>query len=322
MTIRAYLYDATATDREVEPMAELVEGLHAKQMVWIDVSEYSDDELRHVAKLLALTPESFHNLQQREHRPRLYHYGKYAHLTVHEVHEHQGHYKIGEVDFILAPNVIMTVHKSPIAFLESFDRRVKTDSDLGALDTAAFLAALLGWHLTSYFRVVEGLEKIVDDIDAHALRPRHTRDLLAEMTRLRQKVALVRRVLTPHREVYAAMVRPDFQLVAGSNSVEQFTILTERLDRAIEAVENARELLIGSFDIFTTQTTLRTNEAIKVLTIVSFVWYPASVIVGITAMLLRTPVDPLHTIGFWLMLAIIASIGVMTIMLARWRRWI
>jgi Mg2+ and Co2+ transporter CorA len=216
----------------------------------------------------------------------------------------------------------MTVHRAPVAFLESFDRRVKTDSDLGTLDMAGFLAALLGWHLTSYFRLVEDLEKIVDDIDAHALRPRHTRDLLAEMTRLRQRVAFVRRILTPHREVYAAMVRPDFQIIAGSSSVEQFAILTERLDRAIEAVENARELLIGSFDIFTTQTALRTNEAIKVLTIVSFVWYPASVIVGITAMLLRTPVHPLHTIGFWLMLAVIASIGVLTIALARWRRWI
>jgi Mg2+ and Co2+ transporter CorA len=48
-------------------------------------------------------------------------------------------------------------------------------------------------------------------------------------------------------------------------------------------VENARELLIGSFDIFTTQMTMRTNEAMKVLTLVSFVWFPASVITVIFA---------------------------------------
>jgi Mg2+ and Co2+ transporter CorA len=322
VTIRAYLYDATAVDREVEPAAELIDGLHDKQLVWIDVSAPSDEELRQVAKLLSLTRDSVRHFQQREHRPRLYHYGKYAQLTVHEIHEHQGRYRQSEVDFILAANVVMTVHREPVSFLESFSSRVKTDSDLGTLDAPSFLAALLGWHLTGYFRLVEGLEKIVDDIDAHALKPRHTRNLLAEMTRLRQRVASVRRALTPHREVYAAMVRPDFQVIASSDSAAQFVVLNDRLDRAIEAVENARELLIGSFDIFTTQTTLRTNEAMKVLTLVSFIWFPASVIVGITAMLLPTPVHPLHTLGFWVMLGFIAGIGVMTLALARWRRWI
>ena len=74
--------------------------------------------------------------------------------------------------------------------------------------------------------------------------------------------------------------------------------------------------------MFTTQTTLRTNDVMKVLTLVSFVWFPASVIVGIAALLLKTPVDPVATPGFWIMLAAIASIGLATVAIARWKRWI
>jgi magnesium/cobalt transport protein CorA len=322
MPIRAYLYDATSTDREVTPTAEVIAALHDRQLLWIDVSAFEDAELRQVAKLANLTRESVYALFQAEHRPRLDSYGTYVQLNINTIQEHDGHYRQVQVDFILAPNLVITIHRKPVAFLESFDRRVKSDSDWGELDAATLLAALLDWHVTAYFRVVEDLEINIDRIDAHALRPRHRRDLLSEMAYLRQRVAYVRRALTPHREVYAALARPDFQTMTKSDSQVHFGTLLERLERAIDAVENARELLIGSFDIFTTQTNLRTNEAIKLLTLVSFVWLPASVIIGITALLVRTPLDPLGSFGFWMMIGSIALIAVFTLIFARMRRWI
>lgn len=322
MAIRAYLYDATATDREVTLTAQTATELHDKQLLWIDVAEFEEDELRVLASQLSLQRETLYTLLQTGRRPRLDHYSAYSQFNIQTIQQTNGKYILVEVDFIIGANLIVTVHRKPVSFLDSFDQRVKGDSDLGELDAPAFLAGLLDWHVTSYFRLLEELELEVDKIDAHALRPRHSRDLLAELAKVRQRVAFVRRVLTPHREVYAAMSRPDFQVIANSSSSPHFHNLADRLDRAIEAMENARELLVGSFDIFTTQTTLRTNEIIKVLTIVSFVWFPASVIVGIATLLLKTPVNPFASGGFWVMIGVILGIALSTIALARWKRWI
>ncbi len=322
MPVRAYLYDATATDKEVALTPQVIADLHDQQLLWVDLSEFEENELRQVALLLNLTRDSLATLLQAEHRPRLDNYGRYSQFNINTIEAVDGKYRVVEVDFVLSANLIVTVHRKPAAFLMSFDGRVKGDSDLGELNAPAFLASLLDWHVSSYFRLVEELQKEIDLIDAHALKPRHTRDLLSELAKLRQKVAFVRRILTPHREVYAAMARPDFHSVAESPSEVTFRSLAERLDRAIEAIENARESLVGSFDMFTTQTTLRTNEAIKVLTLVSFIWFPASVIVGIAALLLKTPVNPLTTPGFWVMLVCIGLIGLLTLALARWRNWI
>ena len=322
MPVRAYLYDATATDKEVTLSSQVIADLHDQQLLWIDVSEFEEKELHQVVSLLDLTRDSLYTLLQAEHRPRLDNYSRYSQLNINTIEAIDGKYKLLEVDFILGANFIVTVHRKPAAFIANFDGRVKGDSDLGGLDAPSFLASLLDWHVSSYFRLVEDLQKEIDSIDAHALRPRHTRDLLSELAKLRQKVAFVRRILTPHREVYAAMARPDFQIVANSDAALHFRYLAERLDRAIEATENAREVLVGSFDMFTTQLTLRTNEVIKVLTLVSFIWFPASVIVGIAAMLLRTPVNPLATPGFWIMMGSIGLIGLITLILARFRNWI
>lgn len=322
MATRAYLYDATGTDQEVTLSELRVEDLHARQLLWVDVSEFDEGELHQLGIQLSLKRDSLYTLLQAGRRPRLDHYSGYSQFNIQTIQQTNGKYSLVEVDFILGANLVVSVHRKPINFLDSFDQRVKGDSDLGELDAPAFLAGLLDWHVTSYFHLLEELEKEVDKIDAHALRPRHSRDLLAELAKLRQRVAFVRRVLTPHREVYAAMTRPDFQAIANSSSSVHFRSLADRLDRAIEAMENARELLVGSFDIFTTQTTLRTNEVIKVLTLVSFVWFPASVIVGITTLLLKTPVNPMAAPGFWIMMGVIGLIASATVVLARWKRWI
>ncbi len=322
MTIRAFLYDATGIDREVTLEAKPINDLHDRQMLWIDMFDFDEAELHQVSTALALTRESVYALLHPGRRPRLDNYGDYFQLNVDTIQEAESKYSVVELTFILGRNVLLTAHREPVAFLESFDQRIKGDSDLGQLDTPSFLAALLDWHITSYFRIIDLLEIQIDRIDAHALRPRHTRNLLSDLARLRQRVAFIRRRLTPHREVYAAMARPDFHLLSESGANAHYTALNDRLVRAIEAVENARDLLIGSFDMFTTQTTLRTNEVIKMLTLVSFVWLPAGVIVGIASLLLRNPVYPVGREGFWLMLVLIGMIGAGTLAVARWRRWI
>ena len=210
MSIRAFLYDATGTDREVTLDSALISDLHDRQMLWVDVLASGEEEVRRVGATLMLTRESIYTLLHPGHRPRLDNYGDYFHLNVDTIEESEGKYNVIELNFILARNVMLTVHSQPVAFLESFDRRIKGDSDLGQLDTISFLAALLDWHITSYFRIIDLLEAQIDRIDARALRPRHTRDLLSDLARLRQRVAFIRRHLTPHREVYAAMARPDF----------------------------------------------------------------------------------------------------------------
>lgn len=322
MPIRAYLYDAKATDREITLDAAVMSGLHDQQLLWVDLLDFDEAELRAASALLGLKRDSVYNLLQPDRRPRLDNYGDYFQMNIDAIEENDGKYKLVELNFVVGRNFVLTVHKTPVHFLESFDTRVKGDTQLGQLDAAAFLAALLDWHITSFFRIIELLEARVDRLDALALRPKHGRDVLTELAKLRQRVAFIRRTLTPHREVYAALSRPDFQAIAASESAAHYGLLNDRLERAIEAVENARDLLVGSFDMFTTQTALRTNEAMKTLTLVSVVLLPASVIIGIAGFLIKGPVYAYGSLGFWLMIAFIVLIGISMVGIAKWRRWI
>ena len=211
-------------------------------------------------------------------------------------------FRVVSVHFIVFANIVVSLHEQPAAFLDNFDTRIKGDTDLGSLDGPAFLGAVLNWHITGYFRALEMLENEVDRIDDAALRLRRSReerDLLSEMVKVRRRLALVRRTLLPHREVYSILARPRFAPFVTEHATETLQLVAERMERAIEGTENGRELILGSFDIFTTQTALRTNEVVKALTVISALLLPAGVIASLASLFIRAPVYNLGRPGFW-----------------------
>jgi Mg2+ and Co2+ transporter CorA len=52
----------------------------------------------------------------------------------------------------------------------------------------------------------------------------------------------------------------------------------------VDEAENAREMVIGTFQVYATRTAQRTNDVVQVLTVLSAVLLPAVVIAGILGM--------------------------------------
>jgi len=322
MPTRAYLYDATARDHEVKLDKEVIASLHDQQVLWIDITAPETGEIAHLALLMHLRRDTLVGLHDDNRRPRFDNYSQYYQFNIDTLEEAGGKYASSKIHFILATNIVATIHAQPAAMLVNFDEQVKGDSNLGLLDAPSFLAAMLDWHITGFFRIIEDVEVRIDRLDALAMQPRRKRNLLQDLAVLRGRVGTIRRVLTPHREVYAAIARPDFQPGVNAESLSSFLLLNDRLTRVIDASENARELLVGSYDIFMTQTAMRTNEVVKVLTLVSAVLYPASLIVSISALVLHAPVYSIGPIGFWVMLGLIVAVSMGTLTVARWRKWL
>jgi len=273
MTIRAFLYDADGTDRAIELNDGLLQQLSDRQLLWIDVTGQDRAEIERVGAAVHLHRESIKNLLNPIDRPRLDQFGVYFQVNVIAIELEEGgsddHFRKISLDFFSGPNYVVTVHTQPLQFLQDFDDRVREDSGLGALDSATFLAALLDWHITSYFRVLEAFEETIDDLDEEVLLHPQDREFLEDLVTLRRRVGQLRRVLAPHREVFSGLARPDFQGLGTADATPAFRSLSDRFERAMDAAENARELVIGSFDLYMAGTSRKTNDAVQVLTIVT-----------------------------------------------------
>ena len=74
-------------------------------------------------------------------------------------------------------------------------------------------------------------------------------------------------------------------------------------------------------DVLIARTGHRTNEIVKVLTLASVIFLPGALIAGIMGMNFKPSLFT-HPLLFWATIAVIISIGVVTIVAAKERDWI
>jgi Mg2+ and Co2+ transporter CorA len=118
---------------------------------------------------------------------------------------------------------------------------------------------------------------------------------------------------------FAALARPEMEL--HEELGRPWPGLSDRLDRAIEAIENLRDLLLGTYDIHMGRAAHEANEVMKRLTLLSAVLLPAVVLAGVMGMNFKVAFFD-DSANFWVVVAAMAVFGVGLLGAARWRGWL
>ena len=248
-------------------------------------------------------------------------HGDYLHVRVATEADQDPSETPGWLDLIAAGNVVASWHAEPVGILRNIDDRIEADATIGQLDAAAFVASAIDSAVTSYFKSVDEIEAVVDRIDAVALGGDPDHDVLADLVEVRRRISRLRRVLSGQREVFAAFATPDFRTVVGDDA-EAFQGVASRYEGALQSVENSRDLLLGSFEVFMTRTAQRTNDTMKVLALATVLLLPGSLIAGLLGMNVTIPLNQDNPLSFWIVVVAIAVLATAVLVFARARRWI
>lgn len=310
------LYDATRSDEDLEVRVGMVKPSE-KQLLWIDVGRDPAD-LALVDKALGLKG-AVASLEKPSLRARITNAKTFARIRATGILSGKKVPTPVSVDILAIKNVVVTVHDGEVEGLSLPLDFAPDETQLGYLDEAAFTALMLDGMLTGFFRAVEAVEKQIDEYDTRALQTRKEEELIANLVELRGQIAVLRRALNPQREIFVALERPG--LVMNDSERAAWPLLADRFTQAIEAVENARELLLGCFDILISRSGQRTNNIMKVLTVVSSVLLPAVVIAGIMGMNFKAPLFD-EPNNFYIVIGATVVLAISILLVARWRRWV
>ncbi len=88
------------------------------------------------------------------------------------------------------------------------------------------------------------------------------------------------------------------------------------------SIESTREVVLGSFEILMTRTAQRTNDVMKLLTVATVMFLPATITAGFLGMNVIVPVPDDDPMSFWFILGFILMFEVLVVVIARWRRWL
>lgn len=321
---RGFLFDADGSDQEVDPTALGDRPLHDRQLLWVD-ADAADPVIAAIGEILGLEGRTIERLSTPAGRPSLEDFEGYFHLNCRFVGDDPGRDRPMEIQCVVGRNWVLTTHRDGVDLMDAFLEPVKGETELGRVEGPVFLALLLDWIVSGYFRAIDHLEARLDEVDESLILRGIQADAeegpLGRLVGIRRDVTTLRRSMSAHREMFATLAQPEFDKVSGSSSAERFRLLSERLERALAQLENARLMVIGSLDVLMTRTAQRTNDVMKILTVINAVLLPALVAAAILGMNFRLPFFQRNEL-FWVVIAAMVALGVGILAFARSKKWI
>lgn len=231
--------------------------------------------------------------------------------------------ELASVRLLVGTSWVVSLHEKPVAALDTLRERTQGGGSTGELDGPGFVAMLLEWMLAAYEEAFEGIERDLEAIDVEAMNgaERDPEAHLERLVSLRSEVGRLRRSLFQHRVVIASLSHPGLADVGGEEGAERFAALRERFRDAVDSARDARESVFNSFDVLIARTEQRTNEIVKLLTILSFLLLPGSLVAGLLGMNFDVVIFDWSWL-FWGVLGVFLTFVVATLAIARARRWL
>jgi magnesium transporter len=282
--IQTLLFRESKEPTSVEPEAWPSLSEDDANLLWVDLEDPSKAEVARVAQEFGFDPRGVAIVEQSNRRPLVRVYRDHFLVTVQSVAV-EGHpaprIEVLEVDSFVARNVLVTIHKRPLPFADELSARTATNPQLFSFSGPHLLHILLDALLDEYSRELDELEGWSEQLEDRLLRARGRR-ALEEVAQTKRQIRVLRRVLAPHSTALSTLIAPDSPMQAMEGvDIEPFRDLLFRLDGLLQRLDHARDVASASYDLYMSNMSFRTNQQLKVLTFLSAVLLPMTVLVGL-----------------------------------------
>ncbi|MEZ4670231.1 MAG: magnesium transporter CorA family protein [Anaerolineae bacterium] len=300
--------------------------LRCTRFLWTNIDAPTRDDI----ELLSRAHPEIHalhleDLLSRTERPKLDEEDSYIFVVMHFPvwDEVQRISRPGEVEFILGRNYLVTVHDGKLQpLIRLFTRCQSYESERNRLfgkgANDAFYAVvdqLVDYMFPILRKVDENIHGIEDNIfDADA------RQIIREIALVRRDIIALRRMIRHQVPTVEALERTE-HVVIREELEQYFGDTVDHLYTARDIIDEDYEVIAGLAETADTLVSHRINEVMRVLTVISVIMLPLTLISGIYGMNIDLPLNE-HPGAFIFVTGLMVFVVVIMLVYFRRRKWI
>lgn len=261
-------------------------------VTWVNLDGTADtktvEAIGRMFKLHELAIEDIVNLHQRakvdEYNDRLFVVMRMAEYVEH-------HLKQEQLCIVLGDNFVLTFQEAPGGdCLNGVRERLRKEH--GQIRSAGpdyLMYSIIDAAIDGYFPILENIGDMLEELEDSILE-RYDRWIPARIMELKREVLAVRRAVWPVREALNVMIRDELPHLSPNTKV-YLRDCYDHVVRIIDLVETQRELCSDLMDLFLSSVSNRMNEVMKVLTVITLLFMPPTLVAGIYGMNFNTQVS-------------------------------
>jgi len=292
-------------------------------MTWIDVQGLGDEAvLNRLSEVFSLHPLAMEDAVNVPQRP------KYETFDAHQLFisrmvrgDARITLDIEQVSIFMGPGYVLTLQEHYGDGFDPIRKRLRANKGAIRRSGSDYLSyALIDAVLDGYYPVVEEIGEQLHDIE-EAILERPSQSALHQIHVLRRQLLALRRAVWPQREAVAHLMREDNSVVTPEVR-EYLRDCHDHAVQIVDVIETYRELAGNLMEIYLSGLSQRTNEVMKVLTIMASIFIPLTFIAGLYGMNFEYLPELHYRWAYPVLLGLMLAISIGMLFYFRRRGWL
>jgi len=313
--------------RRETPVTPEVCGAYAELpgLTWINVDGLHDpDCIVRLGEIFHLHPLVLEDIVHTGQRPKLDELdgALFVVLKMLRYNEDARTIEDEQICFVLKENVLLTFQEKAQGdvFGELRKRLLASTGRLCKSGPDYLMYALIDAIVDNYFVVLERMGEDIEEVEEKLLAA-PTPEELETIHSLRREALFLRKFVWPLREVLARLEKGGYPLVADSTIV-YLRDLYDHTIQVMDTVETFRDMLSGMLELYLSNVSLKLNETMKVLTMISTVFIPLSFMASLYGMNFKHMPELETQYGYYVVLGVMASTVTGMVIYFRRKGWL
>jgi len=310
-----------------EQQAPRVEQIQAEGLRWVNIEHPGALERAWLEEHFDFHALDLEDVVSRNQRPKIDQYEDYLFIVLHfPIFDHAaGRLGAGELDLFVGPGFLITLPNQPLQPVEYLFERCRAKEEL----REQLFSRGAGYLL---YRIVDDsfdycfpmLRKIGNKLDAleDEIFEGRSEDIVRDISNVKQEIINFRKVIRPQRPVLRDLEKVKGRYLAENLDLEiYFDDIVDAHERIWDMLENYKEVVVALEETNESVLSHRVNDILRVLTSISVIVLPLTLIASIWGMNVGVPGEG-DTTAFWLVVGTMLAILVSMVAYFRRRGWL
>ena len=292
-------------------------------LVWVVMDNPTAEESRILTDVFHIHELAIEDALNAIHHPKIESYGDYLYLILHGIDFQARHhlFKTKDVDFFLSPQYLVTIHHGQSRSIARVEDVCARNNQLLGEGTAALLHRLVDALVDNYRPEIEKLQQRLDKLETEVFEKPNPK-LAKQILDFKRDVASLRQVVLPQRDAVGRLARREFPFISEQLAY-RFRDVHDHLVRLSDEAMFFQDRISGILDAHLSAVSNQLNEVMKVLTLISTIFLPLTVLTGMYGMNVPLPYMPGgEEWKFWWVVGIMVALAGGMMMYFRKRGWI
>lgn len=278
-------------------------------VLWVDVSNPTQEDMETLKTEFGFHHLALEDALRQNQRTKLDEYPGYHFIVLHILSYNKEDEEItsAELHMFIGSNYLVTVHKDSIPTLLSARDRWKQQSEMLQEGIGFLVYSLFDTIIDDYFPVLDIIDDKIDIIE-ESLLAEDGHEKMSDIFPLRKNLLMLRRHVTPVRDILNIIVRRD-QPLFSHQTLLYFQDVYDHLLRILDSIDIYRDMIASLVETHLATQSNQLNITMRTLTAMSIILMSISLIGAIYGMNFKDIPELNWPFGYLYALGLMTAIG-------------